>query len=143
MQKINFQNLPSTTTPVNATNLNQLQTNVENEFNVGSWTNLTLLNNFIAYTGQNTPQYRRIGKCVYLRGVIKTSVDVTTSTRTIATLPFTTTQYTNTYYPCVMVTSSTRVADQIQFTKTGDLLAPRTMTTTDWIPLDGIVIVLD
>lgn len=30
MQKINFQNLPSTTTPINATNLNQLQTNVEN-----------------------------------------------------------------------------------------------------------------
>ena len=30
MQKINFTNLPSQTTPVNATNLNQLQTNVEN-----------------------------------------------------------------------------------------------------------------
>ena len=30
MQKINFQNLPSTTTPVSAGNLNQLQTNVEN-----------------------------------------------------------------------------------------------------------------
>ena len=33
MQKINFQNLPSTTTPVNATDLNQLQTNVENAIN--------------------------------------------------------------------------------------------------------------
>lgn len=33
MQKINFQNLPSTETPLNATNLNQLQQNVENEFN--------------------------------------------------------------------------------------------------------------
>lgn len=30
MQKITFQNLPNTTTPLNATNLNQLQTNVEN-----------------------------------------------------------------------------------------------------------------
>ena len=30
MDKINFQNLPDTTTPVNATNLNQLQINVEN-----------------------------------------------------------------------------------------------------------------
>lgn len=29
MQKINFQNLPNTTTPVNATNLNDLQDNVE------------------------------------------------------------------------------------------------------------------
>ena len=30
LTKINFQNLPDTTTPVNATNLNQLQTNMEN-----------------------------------------------------------------------------------------------------------------
>lgn len=30
MDKINFSNLPSTTTPVNATNMNQLQTNVDN-----------------------------------------------------------------------------------------------------------------
>ena len=33
MNKINFQNLPNTTTPVNATNLNQVQTNVENAIN--------------------------------------------------------------------------------------------------------------
>lgn len=33
MQKINFQNLPNTTTPINATNLNAIQTNVENVFN--------------------------------------------------------------------------------------------------------------
>lgn len=33
MQKINFQNLPNTTTPVNATNLNAVQTNVEDVFN--------------------------------------------------------------------------------------------------------------
>ena len=30
MQKINFQDLPNTTTPVNADNLNELQENVEN-----------------------------------------------------------------------------------------------------------------
>lgn len=29
MQKINFQNLPNTSTPINAANLNQIQTNVE------------------------------------------------------------------------------------------------------------------
>lgn len=32
MQKINFQNLPNTTTPINETNLNSLQTNVEGAF---------------------------------------------------------------------------------------------------------------
>ena len=30
MEKIIFENLPSTNTPINASNLNQLQTNVEN-----------------------------------------------------------------------------------------------------------------
>ena len=33
MDKINFQNLPTTTTPLNSTNMNLLQTNVENVFN--------------------------------------------------------------------------------------------------------------
>ena len=33
MNKINFQNLPNTTTPINATNMNLLQTNVENALN--------------------------------------------------------------------------------------------------------------
>ena len=32
MQKLNFENSPSTNTPINATNLNLVQTNVENEF---------------------------------------------------------------------------------------------------------------
>ena len=33
MKKINFENLPSTNTPINATNLNQIQSNVEEVFN--------------------------------------------------------------------------------------------------------------
>ena len=33
MQKINFQNLPNTTTPINATNLNAIQTNTETAIN--------------------------------------------------------------------------------------------------------------
>lgn len=34
MNKINFQNLPSTATPLNAENLNQMQDNIENEINL-------------------------------------------------------------------------------------------------------------
>lgn len=61
MDKINFQNLPNTTTAVNATNLNQVQTNVENEFNkienysstekiIGKWIdNSTLYRKVIEY----------------------------------------------------------------------------------------------
>ena len=33
MEKINFNDLPNTDTPINSSNLNQLQTNVENEIN--------------------------------------------------------------------------------------------------------------
>ena len=108
-----------------------------------NWTNLTLLNNFTEYAAQNVPQYRKLGKCVFLRGLIKTTQNITSSNRTIATLPFTTNQYTNTYYPCVMVSGSTKTVEQIQFSKTGNLLAPATMTTSHWIALDGIVIILD
>ena len=50
MEKINFQDYPSTDTPINSTNLNTLQNNVENEINkissysttetiVGKWIN--------------------------------------------------------------------------------------------------------
>ena len=40
MQKINFQNLPDTTTPINATNLNAIQSNTETAIN-GVATDLT------------------------------------------------------------------------------------------------------
>lgn len=58
MQKINFQNLPSTTTPVNATNLNQVQTNVENEFN--KLENYSTTEQVIGTWIDNKPVYRRI-----------------------------------------------------------------------------------
>lgn len=41
MEKITFENLPSTTSPINATNLNQLQDNIEDEFNkLYEWENV-------------------------------------------------------------------------------------------------------
>lgn len=51
MQKINFQDLPSTTTPINATNLNLVQTNTEVAFG-GTilWTNPSPTSDFIAQT---------------------------------------------------------------------------------------------
>ena len=45
MQKINFQDLPSTTTPISAANLNLLQTNVETAFNLKA--DSTTLTNYI------------------------------------------------------------------------------------------------
>lgn len=49
MDKINFQNLPSTSTPINATNLNQLQTNVENAINAVVESGSTANGNYIKY----------------------------------------------------------------------------------------------
>ena len=43
MNKINFENLPSTRTPINASNLNQLQDNIEDAFKAKVlWENQTL-----------------------------------------------------------------------------------------------------
>lgn len=43
MNKINFEDLPSTNTPINSANLNQLQDNIENEFNNYINNNLTTI----------------------------------------------------------------------------------------------------
>lgn len=86
MEKIDFKNYPDESTPLSAENLNQLQTNTEeaiNEVNenltVGSgWIDLEWTSdfeNYNNYSGVN-PQYRRIGKEVYLRGVATPTKDI-------------------------------------------------------------------
>ena len=55
MQKINFQNLPNTTTPINATNLNAIQTNAETAINGVASDLSTLSTNLTNYVnGTNT-----------------------------------------------------------------------------------------
>ena len=48
------------------------------------WKDLTLLNNVQAYSGDQAPQYRKIGKRVTVRGVLK---NITSFPTTIAQLP--------------------------------------------------------
>lgn len=48
------------------------------------WNNLTLLNNVQAYSSDQAPQYRKVGKCVTVRGVMK---NITSFPTTIAQLP--------------------------------------------------------
>ena len=64
MQKINFKNLPDTSTPINAENLNQIQTNIEKE--------LEARNN-------------------YIEGRVWSTTNITPSTLT--TIPYTTSNY--------------------------------------------------
>lgn len=61
MEKINFQNLPSTDTPINSTNLNQMQDNIEEAINIvkedSGWKELTETGESYAHI-----KYRKIGK---------------------------------------------------------------------------------
>lgn len=99
MQKINFQNLPNTTTPVNATNMNQLQTNVENAINgiveEGTWTPtinaLTETAPTVTYTSHEG-KYKKIGKIVFISFYIRAKITALNGTNNyagIGGLPFT------------------------------------------------------
>lgn len=74
MKKIKFEDLPSQNSPINATNLNQMQDNIENAINnTGEWQDLEIINGWenydtsIFYPGQIKKDKSRI----YLRGVLK------------------------------------------------------------------------
>lgn len=97
MQKINFQNLPSTTTPFSANNLNDLQDNVEDAINglfeSGNWT--PVMDNANVTYDVRVGKYYKINNLVYvffqLRGTIN-SVD-SSPYAFISGLPYTTTTY--------------------------------------------------
>lgn len=89
MEKINFQNLPSTETPINSTNLNQMQTNIENAINKleedSGWQRLT-------DTGESYApiDYRKMGQLVVLssRWYSETGISVNAwSNMILGTLP--------------------------------------------------------
>lgn len=72
MQKINFQDLPNTTTPVDADNLNDLQDNVENAIdentnNIGDITTLetTDKTNLVNAINENTENISGFGKLLW------------------------------------------------------------------------------
>lgn len=97
MQKINFQDLPDTSTPFCANIMNQLQTNIENAINGlfenGSWTP-AMENANVTYERQ-IGRYYKINNLVYvffeLQGIIN-SVD-SPAYAFISGLPYTTTTY--------------------------------------------------
>ena len=73
MQKINFKNLPNQTTPINATNLNALQDNVDNakedKMTNGTWTPTINTMEGVAPTVTYTTQkgsYKKIGNMIFI-----------------------------------------------------------------------------
>ena len=83
MALITFQDLPNTTTAINASNLNN---NFNWVMNGSSWTTLPLATGIEQYTSadQYKCQYKKIGNQVFVRGCIK---GVSANNTTLATLP--------------------------------------------------------
>ena len=93
MRKINFQNLPNNTTPINNTNLNQLQDNVEDYVDE---TNTTLQNNIDTVDSNLTSSINtNITKVLTALGL---NVDTYSSSSTYAVGDMVI--YNNTIYEC-------------------------------------------
>ena len=102
------------------------------------WKNIVLLGKWKIFSGQNKPQYRKIGKMVYLRGLLTTEGNLTNEDRNIFQLEegFYPTDLTNNLYFVVRRNDSTE-ATNFQITKTGMLFGPE-LLEQEWISLDGI-----
>lgn len=129
MQRINFQNLPNTTTPVNATNLNQLQTNVENTLNTYS-TNEIRIGTWI----DGKPLYRKVINFGTLPD--STTKDVSTGLNANETflVKFSGISYRmadNSFYPLPHVSTNASNSVQLTVITNNNTLYVRTITGTD------------
>lgn len=87
MTKINFTNLPNTSTPLNATNMNALQTNVENAINEVANNNGRISNNMFSLSSgvellENQSFF--IGNMIFIN--LKLSSSITTDYKTYLTI---------------------------------------------------------
>ena len=145
MEKIIFENFPSTNTPVNAENLNKIQNNVEKKFiNIESnledsnWIKPTLING-VAGTNNYELAYRKKSGIVFLKGIVTLS-DV----GDIFTLPE---GYRPSGYIRVITNSGNSVSNLncIRISPDGIVSLRTTSNTNDSkeITLDGIIFVAD
>lgn len=75
--KTNWENLPNTSTPINATNLNKIENELEFLDGNSSWVSLG-----------NTVYYKKVGNVITVRGYSNDDVALTAGDyKTIATLP--------------------------------------------------------
>ena len=87
-ERVNWENLPSTNTPVNATNLNKIENELENLDNLTTYstTTATINSNYFSQVDVNIVQ--KIGKIVFFnfRGLV--SNNIPSNTGNIITLPY-------------------------------------------------------
>lgn len=98
MALVTFQDLPSTSTPLNASNLNN---NFQEVINGSGWITLPLASGITQYTTADhyKCQYRKIGNQVFVRGCVKGAAAGNTTIATLPTgyRPTTTARYVNGY----------------------------------------------
>lgn len=131
MALIEFKDLPDTTTPLTAANLN-------NNFNEcykadSGWQDMTLINNWGTYTqNYQKAQYRKIGNQVFLRGMI-----ISGSNNTYATvLPEGYRPAFNIYAPAV----DDNGANFVRIYPDGNI---KVYSYTNWLSLTGISFFVD
>lgn len=83
MQKITFQDYPNTTTPLNASNMNDLQDNVENAISSSETTLKGLINDKIKYSTTETEIGTWIDNKKIYRKVINTG-QISSTTKSVA-----------------------------------------------------------
>lgn len=101
------------------------------------WQNLVFLNSWHNDNAQNPAQYRKVGKIVYLRGLVYNGGS---SNRNVAQLPdgyFPKNLVGNLYF-LTRISGSIQANPSVQITKQGVLTAPANMTNGQWFELDGI-----
>ena len=132
MALVTFQDLPSTSTSLNATNLNN---NFNWVMNGGGWITLPLATGIEQYSSDDKYkcQYRKIGNQVFVRGCVKGASANNTTLATLPTgyRPSTTARYVNGYNPIKGGTILTYETD-------GDIIfvgytSNTTVTSTDFL----------
>ena len=143
MQKIEFKDLPDTTTPLSASNLNTMQDNIENEIEDlknDEWQNLSLTSNWSRFSDTfNIPSYSKRGNFVYLRGLLKRSSNIV-GEETIATLP-------ENYRPLkrilLNVPAGNNQSQRIDIWEDGTIKIASTVVTTDMLSIENIGFYVD
>ena len=109
----------------------------ENKMQDSGWQNLQFMNSWHNDSSQNPAQYRKVGKIVYLRGVIYNGGN---PNRNVAQLPdgYFSTSLVNNLYFITRIDASIQANPSVQITPQGGLIAPANMTNGQRFELDGI-----
>lgn len=140
MALIEFKDLPDTTTPLNASNLN-------NNFNEcykadTGWQNISYINTYSSYdstgTNYNPLQYRKIGNQVFIRGMIEsTTTNPIGYYAAAGVLPSSARPSKGVYF--VVISAGGQISTNVE--PNGEIRVFN--TSTSWNALDGINFFVD